>query len=223
MSILLFILSLVLLVAGAASGYQSLDLLPTGVGVLYALAGATAASAGIIVFAIALLIRRINALARLMKETARPPVDAVPAEAAAKLAEAALEAPRPRPPAALETGFPKASVESPSAEAEEDEAPINENRAGHLPSLTAIEHALETPDPPSLIGRYSAGGANYMIFSDGSIEAETKEGLFKFASMGEFKRFVSERKAESVSERKPEGGKAREPAPAIENRDASAT
>ena len=220
MSILLFILSLVLLVAGAASGYQSLDLLPTGVGVLYALAGATAASAGIIVFAIALLIRRINALARLMKETARP---AVSAEAAAKLAEAALEAPRPRPPAALETGFPKASVESPSAEAEEDEAPINENRAGHLPSLSAIEHALETPDPPSLIGRYSAGGANYMIFSDGSIEAETKEGLFKFASMAEFKRFVSERKAESVSERKPEGGKAREPAPAIENRDASAT
>ena len=222
MSILLFILSLVLLVAGVASGYQSLDLLPTGVGVLYALAGATAASAGIIVFAIALLIRRINALARLMKETARP---AVSAEAAAKLAEAALEAPRPRPPAALEGGLPMAGVETPSAEAgaEKDEAPINENRAGHLPSLTAIEHALETPEPPSLIGRYSAGGANYMIFSDGSIEAETKEGLFKFASMGEFKRFVSERKAESVSERKPEGGKGREPAPAIENRDAPVT
>ena len=36
MAILIFVLSLVLLVAGAASGYQSLDLLPDGLGVLYA-------------------------------------------------------------------------------------------------------------------------------------------------------------------------------------------
>ena len=40
MAILIFVLSLILLVAGAASGYQSLDLLPDSLGVLYALAGA---------------------------------------------------------------------------------------------------------------------------------------------------------------------------------------
>ncbi len=48
---------------------------------------------------------------------------------------------------------------------------------GLLPALGEIEHAIETPEgPPSLIGRYSSGGANYMIFADGSIEAETQEG-----------------------------------------------
>ena len=48
--------------------------------------------------------------------------------------------------------------------------------------------------PPSLIGRYSSGGANYMIFADGSIEAETQEGTFRFASMGDFKQYLSDRK-----------------------------
>ena len=45
--------------------------------------------------------------------------------------------------------------------------------------------------PPTLVGRYSAGGANYSIFSDGSIEAETDQGAFKFGSMTEFKAFIA--------------------------------
>src|SRR5208283_279346 len=73
---------------------------------------------------------------------------------------------------------------------EETEEPLNENRAGE------IERAIETPEgPPTLIGRYTSGGANYMIFSDGSIEAETDEGAFKFASMGDFKKFLLDRNA----------------------------
>ena len=75
------------------------------------------------------------------------------------------------------------------------EEPVNENRAGRLPTLGEIERAIETPEPrPGLIGRYSSGGANYMIFDDGSIEAETGDGTFKFASMGDFKRYLAERK-----------------------------
>ena len=51
---------------------------------------------------------------------------------------------------------------------QEAEEPVNENRSGHLPTLGEIEQALETPEaPPSLIGRYSSGGANYMIFAGG--------------------------------------------------------
>ena len=33
-----------------------------------------------------------------------------------------------------------------------------------------------------------------MIFADGSIEAETQEGTFKFASMGDFKQYLSDLK-----------------------------
>ena len=89
--------------------------------------------------------------------------------------------------------------EAPGAE---DESPINFNRSGHLPSLEAIETVLETPEepqgPPTLIGSYSSAGANYKIFSDGSIEAETGEGTFQFASMSDFKRHLLE-KAKTAS------------------------
>jgi hypothetical protein len=70
--------------------------------------------------------------------------------------------------------------------------------------LTKIETVLETPEepqgPPSLIGSYSSAGANYKIFADGSIEAETTEGTFKFASMNDFKRHLVERRGRPPGE-----------------------
>jgi hypothetical protein len=201
MAFLVFALSLVLLVAGLACGYLSLDLLPTGIGVLYAIGGAVAVCAGILTFVLGILIRRIDALEALIRQQpsvasglteaapveqtfAAPPTDVEPrAEPEAEEAQEAVEARE------VETG------EAGEPVSEEAEEPINENRSGHLPTLSEIEHAIETPEaPPSLIGRYSSGGANYMIFADGSIEAETEEGTFKFASMGDFKTFLADRK-----------------------------
>jgi hypothetical protein len=208
MAILIFILSLVLLVAGAASGYQSLDLLPDSLGVLYALAGAVGVAAAVVTFAIGVAIRRIDALAALVRQSAaRAPLDTMPASepaARAPLDMAPKTEPAPAekavvPPVAVEAGTPENVDELLQAE---DESPININRAGHLPSLDdAIETVLETPEsPPSMIGSYSSAGANYKIFEDGSIEAETSEGTFKFASMAEFKRHLAEAKARLTPE-----------------------
>src|ERR1700727_2064536 len=143
MSILIFVLSLILLIAAAASGYASVDLLPTSTGVLYALAGAAAACAAVVTFALAVLIRRVDRLTKL-------------AGPASEVASA---------PLAIEAGV----LESLGEPGSEDESPINFNRSGHLPSLETIETVLETPEeqgPPSLIGSYSSAGANYKIFSD---------------------------------------------------------
>ena len=71
-AILIFILSLILLIAAAASGYQSIDLLPTSIGVLYALAGAVAACAAVVTFAIGVLTWRIDALTKLVRQSAGP-------------------------------------------------------------------------------------------------------------------------------------------------------
>jgi hypothetical protein len=188
MAILVFVLSLILLVAGAASGYASLDLLPTGLGVLYAMAGAVAASAAVLTFALAVAIWRIDALARLIRESVGPAIPDIPpvgepAEPDEIYAAPALEAEAPE-------SFPEPL-------APENESPININRVGHLPSLETVETALEAPRaPPNLVGSYSSGGANYKIFADGSIEAETPEGTLKFASMGEFKGYLIEKKGE---------------------------
>lgn len=187
MAILIFVLSLGLLAAGVASGYASLDLLPLPSGLLYALAGAAAVSAAIVTFALGVAIRRIDRLAKLMRLHS-PSAPGYLVEPAAGTAPA-----EDGPHTAVAAGADEVeTLEEPVSQ--EDETPANENRAGHLPSLDGIETALETPEaPPSLIGRYSSGGASYMIFADGSIEAETAEGTFRFASMGEFKRYVAER------------------------------
>jgi len=187
MAALIFALSLILLVAGAAGGYASLDLLPTSEGVLDALAGAVAVCAAVVTFVIGVLIRRIDRLAKLIRQSVSPaPRDITPASETAQ-AEEVLAAP------ATDAESTESLAE---AVASEDESPININRAGHLPSLEASETSLETPEaPPSLVGRYSSGGANYKIFADGSIEAELPEGTFKFASMSDFKRHLAEAKA----------------------------
>jgi hypothetical protein len=191
MAILIFVLSLILLVAGAAGGYQSLDLLPDGMGVLYALAGAVGVAAAIVTFAIGVAIRRIDALAKLVRESAATPE-------LASVSEPALAGQTRSAPVTVGAEAPE-SVDEPLAA--EDDSPININRAGHLPSLDAIETVLETPEaPPNIIGSYSSAGANYKIFADGSIEAETGEGTFKFASMSDFKRHLAEAKAKTASE-----------------------
>ena len=198
-AILIFILSLVLLTAAAASGYESLDLLPTSIGVLYALAGAVSACAAVVTFAIGVLTWRIGALTKLVRQSAGHSVLPIAFEAT-PIPETALAEAISGAPSAIEPGALESVGDAPGAE---DESPINFNRSGHLPSLEVIETALETPEeprgPPSLIGSYSSAGANYKIFSDGSIEAETGEGAFHFASMSDFKRHLTEMKAKTAS------------------------
>lgn len=44
---------------------------------------------------------------------------------------------------------------------------------------------------PSVVGTYSAGGNLYVMFSDGSIEAETSRGVFRFKSLDELKTYIA--------------------------------
>ncbi len=192
MAILVFALSFILLVAGLAGVYMSLDLLPTSEGLLYAFAGAVSVALAIVTLALGVLARRINALAALVRQQNGP---ANGGYAPPPPAEETLEAPAVELEPA-DIGEPE-SVPAPLAE--DAEARPSESPAEHLQAPAEMEHAIAAPeDPPTLVGRYSAGGASYMIFNDGSIEAETGEGTFKFASMGDFKSFLAERKGEKA-------------------------
>ncbi len=46
---------------------------------------------------------------------------------------------------------------------------------------------------PALIGRYEAEGTAYLMFDDGSIEAQSEAGVFRFASMADLKAFIEEK------------------------------
>ena len=54
-------------------------------------------------------------------------------------------------------------------------------------------------EPPAaetaVIGRYEAEGTAYLMFDDGSIEAQSEAGVFHFASMAELKAFIEDRQA----------------------------
>jgi hypothetical protein len=197
-TILIFILSFILLIAAAATGYESIDLLPTSTGVLYALIGAVAACGAVVTFAVGVLTWRIGALTKLVRQSAGPLPIAFEMTPSAETAPASTVSDTP---SAIEARLPEGADEALGAE---DERPINFNRSGRLPSLETIETVLETPEepqgPPSLIGSYSSAGANYKIFSDGSIEAETGEGTFQFASMSDFKRHLVERRGRPAGE-----------------------
>jgi hypothetical protein len=152
----------------------------------------------VVTFAIGVLTWRIGALTKLVRQSAGPlPI----AFEMTPSAETALASTVSDSPSAIEARLPEGANEALRAE---DESPINFNRSGHLPSLEAIEPVLETPEepqgPPTLIGSYSSAGANYKIFSDGSIEAETGEGTFQFASMSDFKRHLVERRGRPAGE-----------------------
>jgi hypothetical protein len=199
MSWISLFLGLILTLAGAAGLAASFDLLTTELGVLYATCGAIAVSGGFIVIAIALLTRRVDALRGTILqegEMRSMPRFEPPAPAAvgfAQIDESGGANAAARSEAATELAPSSAPDESSQ---QEEEAPINENRRGHLPGLEPLEHAAREPASlPTLVGRYSAGGANYSIFSDGSIQAETDQGEFKFGSMSEFKAFIAAKRS----------------------------
>jgi hypothetical protein len=205
MSWFVLFLGLILALAGGAALVASLDLLTTELGLLYATCGAVALSGGVIAIAIGLLIRQVDALRHALlrgneetlserQEPLAPPLLAgiEPVVLAETGAVHSREAPASEFSEPAMTPAPSPALDEAS---DREAAPINENRKGHLPSLEALEQAAQEPaPPPTLVGRYSAGGANYSIFSDGSIEAETDQGAFKFGSMSEFKAFIASKR-----------------------------
>lgn len=51
---------------------------------------------------------------------------------------------------------------------------------------------------PTIVGRYEAGGASYVLLSDGAIEVETETGTHRFASMQDLKTFIEAQQQHSA-------------------------
>ena len=58
----------------------------------------------------------------------------------------------------------------------------------------------EEPAPvaePDVVGRYSSGGAHYTLYADGTIDAQSDQGIFRFASMADLRAHIEAGAAES--------------------------
>jgi hypothetical protein len=110
-------------------------------------------------------------------------------------AEAAAEpapepAPEPEPQFAPEPAHEalhepvEASIQEPAHE------PIHEPVPEQVVDEPLAEPVPETGPKPAVIGHYDAQGAHYTLYADGSIEADTPHGVYRFATMTELKRFI---------------------------------
>ncbi len=101
-------------------------------------------------------------------------------------------------------------VEEPSAPDHRPPPRVTDFRRGEWPDFPEIlrparppapEPVVEedaapefAPPPPVLVRRYESGGVAYQLFSDGSIEAQTESGMYKFASLEELRAFIESKK-----------------------------
>ena len=110
---------------------------------------------------------------------ARHPREETSAPVAATLAHAephAEAAPQPTPEPAHE---PKHEPAAPHTEVPHAEVPHAEPPPASAPAPTS-----------AVIGRYEADGTSYVMYADGSIDAQSDAGVYRFHSMTELKAFI---------------------------------
>lgn len=69
--------------------------------------------------------------------------------------------------------------------------PLNEGADESVEETIEAIEPEPAPQPPSVIGTYNSGDNTYVMFSDGSIEAKTPQGEFRFGSLDELKAFIA--------------------------------
>ena len=155
-----FGLSVVMIVTGAASLVSGVALLGNESGQARLIAGAAVIASGCIVFAIGCLTVAVTRLGR------------------GGVAAAATEA--EEGPAAADAWAEPAPGAEPAAKSVPATAP---------PAPEAAPAPLEeTPRIP--VATYSAGGIGYFMYEDGTIEADTELGRYRFSNMDELRRFT---------------------------------
>lgn len=92
-------------------------------------------------------------------------------------------APEPAPQAEIPEQPPEAVVETKAEEEKEPEAEI--------PAVQSEEAPMARRSDVAVIGSYTSGDNEYVMFADGSIEAHTPQGLFTFNSLDELKEFIA--------------------------------
>ncbi len=102
-------------------------------------------------------------------------------------AEPAPEEPEEKPEPGVDAAEDVTPAAWPAPEAEVPEAVETVE-----PAVSAEpEPEPEEPRPVTIVGTYNSGDNRYVMFSDGSIEAQTPGGVFRFNSLDELKEFIA--------------------------------
>jgi hypothetical protein len=118
-----------------------------------------------------------------------------PGQAPEPPVSAALAEPPPREANDAPTDAPTAPepppVQAPDAPAAPEPPRAPERRAGPASEAPQAAPKAVPGQPPTVVGTYSSGGNTYVMYSDGSIQAQTPTGLFRFDTLDELKAFIA--------------------------------
>jgi hypothetical protein len=219
MVLALYVVAGVMVAGGVLAIYSGSDIIVMERGWTMVISGSVMAASGVLLAGIATAVARLQTLeaefARLSDRLSRPaaPSFSLPSELSAEtlsperrsvqpltapsdiaahrdldIAPEPVLAPAPAPPAPrVET----APAPPPEVRIEPLDQPGREAAAAHREEpLEAPPESAEEP-PPTVVGTYNSGGNFYIMYSDGSIEAETPAGKFRFNSLDELKDFIA--------------------------------
>jgi hypothetical protein len=184
MVVALYLIALAMIGAGAASMAYGYGIILNERGWTMVISGTVALSSGLLLLGIAVTAGRVKRLQQELAGTreavSRLPVG-IPTRPAPAIAEPAASAFVPPPRLA-------------EASAERDEP----EEHAVLKAADAIPEPAPAAAPPrpadrarTVIGTYNSGGNGYVMYSDGSIEADTPSGRYTFQSLDELKDFIA--------------------------------
>jgi hypothetical protein len=220
MVLALYVVAGVMVAGGVLAIYSGSDIIVMERGWTMVISGSVMAASGALLAGIATAVARLQLLegefARLSDRLSRPaaasfslpsemtaetalsperrsaPPLTAPSDIAAHrdldIAPESILAPAPAPPAPRVETTP---TPPPEVRIEPLDQPGREAPVAHReePREAAPESAEEPP--PTVVGTYNSGGNFYIMYSDGSIEAETPAGKFRFNSLDELKDFIA--------------------------------
>lgn len=230
MGVLLFCLAIAMIVGGSAAVYSGSLIISIERGWSMMIAGSVCASAGAIVLGLAVLavrLRRISNQTEALDETmsriemttwgppppllADDPEEARPIASEPEPIEQAVY--RPDPGLHQVAPAPELHIMPPSlpvAEVLPSTTSTSELTASERPTDPAPAPDA-APAEPTVVGSYSAGENAYLMYSDGSIQADTPEGRFRFDSLDELKGYVAEGERKAQASRSNDTSRPSEP------------
>ncbi|MBV9079274.1 MAG: hypothetical protein JO048_17560 [Methylobacteriaceae bacterium] len=212
MGFAVLLLSVAMIASGLMAIYSGALIITVERGWSMVIAGAVGASSGAVLLGLSLVAARLK---RVVAGVTALNVAFSRITSAVHEPTHPVTAPEPPPPARaprpLEPPFA-----SPASATGADLRPTLPPEPAAPPLRDAGEPASETApsDIPSpdrqIVGRHQAGENRYVMFADGSIEAETPGGALRFASMEELRAFVARQRESGAA---PSGEEAKGPVP----------
>lgn len=171
---LLYSVATVLVGAGLAAVLFGADNIRAESGTAWLQSGATLAASGFLLVALTAVLGELRKVRRGLAEMTVEVQDLPPAPAPAFAPPVTVPMPEPAPAAEL----PPSVGDLQAQEAYDSER-------GH-------EHLSRHPvgEPASVVGTYAAGESTYVMYSDGTIEAEMGGSRYRFPSMAALRHFV---------------------------------